>query len=284
MEERHPRPLEKRPDIPDTRMSTLFEWSNRSDEGLPADHGTWPVKVSCGLGVNSVAMLVGLKNRGERVDCVVFADTGSERPETYAYIPTLREWLASVRFPDLTIVKNGSPIAGDASLYDECHRKKVLPSPAYGGKSCSLKWKVEPQRKWTNAWPPAIEAWSRGGYVWNLIGYDDGVNEHKRAKNGRDVWPKGHWNRYPLQEWHWDRAACIAAIEAEGLPLPIKSACFMCPNAKRHEVVSLGAEHPDLAAASVELETRAHERGLTTVKGLGRRWSWQSILGGGGDF
>lgn len=245
---------------------------------LPADHATWPVKVSCGLGVNSIAMLVGLKNRGERVDAIVFADTGSERPETYAYIPVLRAWLKRVGFPDLTIVKNASPIAGDASLYDECHRKSVLPSPAYGGKSCSLKWKVEPQRKWTNAWQPARESWQRGGFVWNLIGYDNGRNEHKRAANGRLVWPKGHWNRYPLQEWGWDRAACIAAIEAEGLPVPIKSACFMCPNCKKPEITALGQEHPDLAAKAIELETRAHAKGLRTVQGLGRRWAWKDHL------
>ena len=248
-----------------------------NDRVLPADHATWPVKVSCGIGVNSIAMLVGLKNRGERVDAVVFADTGSEHPETYAYIPILRAWLKKVGFPDLTIVKNASPIAGDASLYDECHRKSVLPSPAYGGKSCSLKWKVEPQRKWVNRWAPALEVWARGGYVWNLIGYDNGPNEIKRAQRGQLVWPKGHWNRYPLQEWDWDRAACVRAIEAEGLPVPRKSACFMCPNAKKFEVLALWAENPALAARCVELEDRAHARGLTTVKGLGRRYAWKDL-------
>ena len=33
--------------------------------------------------------------------------------------------------------------------------------------------------------------------------------------------------RYPLREWKWDRAACIARIEAAGLPVPPKSSCFM---------------------------------------------------------
>jgi hypothetical protein len=34
--------------------------------------------------------------------------------------------------------------------------------------------------------------------------------------------------RYPLREWKWDRAACIARIEAAGLPVPPKSSCFIC--------------------------------------------------------
>lgn len=255
-------------------MEDLFETRNE----LPAGHETWPVKVSCGVGVDSVAMLVGLKDRKERVDAILTADTASERPEFYDYIPILRAWLERVGLPELTIVKNASPIAGDFSLYEECHRKSVLPSPAYGGKSCSLKWKVEPQRKWVNAWPLARESWARGGYIWNLIGFDAGARELKRTERGKTVWPKGHWNRYPLQEWGWDRAKCVEVIKAEGLPVPIKSACFMCPAAKKHEIVDLAKSHPDLAAKAIELETRAKARGLTTVKGLGRRFSWEPII------
>jgi hypothetical protein len=51
-------------------------------------------------------------------------------------------------------------------------------------------------------------------------------------------------------------AACIAAIKAEGLPVPIKSACFMCPNCKKPEITALGQERSDLAAKAIELETR----------------------------
>ena len=107
-----------------------------------------PVKVALGLGRHSVGMLVGLRERGEPVDAILFADIGDEWPETYAYIPILSAYLAAVGYPPITVVRNASPIAGDASLSAECHRKSVLPSPAYGGKSCSLKWKVEPQRRW----------------------------------------------------------------------------------------------------------------------------------------
>ena len=70
-------------------------------------------------------------------------------------------------------------------------------------------------------------------------------------------------------------------LRAEGLPLPVKSACFMCPAFKRHEVDRLAAEHPSLAAVAVEMERRAHQRGLTTTRGLGRRWSWSEHLGHG---
>ena len=251
----------------------------RSAPGAPPRD---PVKVSLGLGRNSVAMLVGLHERGEPVDAVLFADTGSERPETYAYLPMLDRWLAAVGYPTITVVRNRSPIAGDASLFDECHRKSVLPSPAYGGRSCSLKWKVEPQRRWVAAWLLAREAWARGGEVVNLVGFDAGPADLRRAARGRDRWPVGHRNRYPLQEWGWTLPDCVDAILRAGLPIPVKSACFMCPSARKPEILDLARAHPQLARGCLELEARARARGLTTVVGLGRRFGWTEFLGSQG--
>ena len=60
--------------------------------------------VNLGLGVDSVAMLVGLKDRDRRPDHILFADTGSEKPETYDYLPIIDAWLARVGFPAVTVV------------------------------------------------------------------------------------------------------------------------------------------------------------------------------------
>ena len=53
-----------------------------------------PVIVAWGAGVDSTAMLIELVERGERIDMVLFADTGAEKPETYLFIPIFRAWLA----------------------------------------------------------------------------------------------------------------------------------------------------------------------------------------------
>jgi hypothetical protein len=45
-------------------------------------------------------------------------------------------------------------------------------------------------------------------------------------------WPPGHRYSYPLTEWGWTRERCEAVILGEGLPLPMKSACWMCPASK----------------------------------------------------
>ena len=107
-----------------------------------------PICVCCGVGVDSVAMLIGLRNRGIRPDLITFADTGSEKPETYQYVPILRQWLRDVDFPELVVVRNLCPIAGHRSLYNNCENNQTLPSLAFGMKSCSLRWKKEPQDAW----------------------------------------------------------------------------------------------------------------------------------------
>lgn len=58
-----------------------------------------PVLAAWGAGVDSTAMLIELIERGENVDYVLFADTGGERPETYAFIPVFRAWLTARGVP-----------------------------------------------------------------------------------------------------------------------------------------------------------------------------------------
>ena len=50
------------------------------------------IVMSYGAGTNSVAMLIGLRDRGIAPDIILFADTGGERPETYQHIKTMQAW------------------------------------------------------------------------------------------------------------------------------------------------------------------------------------------------
>src|SRR5207245_721355 len=111
-----------------------------------------PMFVAYGGGTNSTALLVGLAEREQRPDLILFADTGGEKPETYAHLNTMNEWLVTRGFPLITVVHKSSKYA---SLEDECLTRKTLPSLAFGWRSCSDKWKQEPQRKFLNHWEPA---------------------------------------------------------------------------------------------------------------------------------
>ena len=132
--------------------------------------GADPIVVAYGMGVDSTAMLIGLRDRKVRIDLILFADTGSEKPETMAYLPVIQDWLAAQAMPPVTVIKRSSPRAGDTSLHGECLRKSVRPSLAYGGHSCSLKCKVDPQWRYTQrffGWDRRRQSWPHGPYVTN---------------------------------------------------------------------------------------------------------------------
>jgi hypothetical protein len=230
--------------------------------------------IADGLGANSTALLIQLSRGGIRPDLILFADTGSEKPETYAYIEIQRSWLRRVGFPDLIVVRRRGVRVPDQTLEDQCLRTGTLPSLAYGGKSCSLKWKVAPQDKFCNRWEPALRCWQSGQRVVKAIGYDAGPSDGRRIKEFRD--PKYRfW--YPLREFGLDRAACIELIRSEGLPVPCKSACFFCPAMKKPELVQLQRDHPDLLERALEIEHRALPN-LRSVQGLGRSFAWAAWL------
>lgn len=225
-----------------------------------------PVIVAYGGGVNSTAMLIGMKDRGEKPDLILMANTGGEKPATLRWISTFAAWLRDADFPALQIVQNDGQYK---TLENNCLQKNMLPSLAYGFKSCSDKYKRRPQDKFCNHWQPAKDCWAAGGKCLKLIGYD--ADEARRAKIADD---DKYVYLYPLLEWGWGRDECIKAIANEGLAVPPKSSCFFCPAMKKAEVLALKRDEPELFARAVAMERNAN---LETVAGLGRSWSWESL-------
>ncbi len=270
-------------------------------------HPDWPLVAAYGLGVNSTAMLVEFVKRGITPDLILFADTGGEKPETYQYLPVIQAYLKEVNFPPVVTVRYEPRTAPYRTLEGQCLHTGTLPSLAYGGKSCSVKWKRQPQDAYIlRHFPPAAV---RGRRVVRAIGFDSGEGRRTYAgvvkavgldagETHRLTWarPKsdGAGRRpsreavldatffayfYPLMDWGMGRAACERAIRAAGLPVPEKSACFFCPASKKAEVLALRDRHPRLLARALAVEANARPN-LTTVRGLGRSFAWADWLGG----
>ena len=274
-----------------------------------------PMVVSYGAGVDSTAILVGFYQRGIRPDMVIFSDTGSEKPETYTALDVMDQWLASVGFPTITRVRYNVVTARYGTLEGNCLQNDGLPSLAYSGHSCSMKWKINAidDHVWgVCGWQPALDALDAGKQVVRVIGYDAGKSDtkrfakmDKRAKGAKSFTPWANW--YPLQDWKWTREECKDAIRSEptlaalfldaiGQACPVKSACFFCPASKPLEVEELAINHPDLALRAAVMEFRAEtgKHQLTTCMGLGltakgvhpdalggkgtRNWSWHRHL------
>lgn len=238
-----------------------------------------PVIVSYGAGTNSTAMLVGLVERGERVDAIVFADTGGERPETYAYVEMFSAWLVERGYPAIVTVMHevgGVP----ETLADRCLRIERLPSIAYGYRACSQKHKRDPQNRWARHWQPALDSWAAGVPIVKCLGFDAGEPHRATrsdAANAADPTERKRYKlRYPLLEWRWDRESCVEAIERAGLPQPGKSSCFFCPMSKPREVLDLRDNAPDLFARALAIED-AGRPFYGTIKGLGSYFSWREL-------
>jgi len=210
------------------------------------------IVASFGGGVNSTAMLIGMWERGETCDLILFADTGGEKPHTYEHVSEFSEWLVAHGMPAITLVR-----AVSTTLEQDCLTRHALPSVAYGFKTCSQRFKMQPQEKHLNSL--GVKEYTK------LIGFD--ADEPQRAK----PYPG---NRYPLIEWGWGRDECIEAINRAGVTQPGKSACFFCPSSKKHEIYELRRMYPDLALRAVAMEQNAE---LTTVKGLGRNFAWGDL-------
>ncbi len=228
-----------------------------------------------GGGVNSTALLVGIVQGkpAPRPGAILFADTGGELPETYAYVALFSAWLQRHGLPPITTVSDtlGGP------LYDRCISQKMMPSVAYGRhrRGCSEKSKQRPQHRYArNVWPDSMAAFARGERVVKLIGF--GAEERYRARIENDRW---YEYEYPLIVWGWDRQKCEEEIGQAGLPVPGKSACFFCPFRKKHEILEMEHAHPDLLERALIMEAAAapNLQGKS-IKGLGGRFSWAEWL------
>ena len=235
-------------------------------------HGSVVVIIaSYGAGVNSTAMLIEYALRGLKVDLILFADTGAERPHTIRYVETFSAWLVANGLPAIITVKKVDFKGKVLTLEQDCLNKKTLPSLAYGFKTCSQKYKIQPQDKFVNNWNLAKKHWKAGNKITKLIGYD--ADEEHRTNTSYEN--QKYDFIYPLVEWNMGRDECIATIEKAGLCQPGKSACFFCPSSKKTEIKQLKAVYPDLADRALAMEENAE---LTSVKGLGRGFAWKDLL------
>lgn len=190
--------------------------------------------LSFGGGVNSVALMIILLRSKEPLDEVVFADTGAEAPETYAYLHLVNPYLRDHRV-SFTILANQTR---GPDLYGRCWDRRVIPSALW--RWSTRDFKVTPIHRYYR---------SLGGHVnqYLAIAYD----EVERMKDARVNYVT---NFYPLVDRRITRAGCIGLIEDAGLPVPPKSGCFFCPFNSIGRWRWLYRTHPQLYQEAVALE------------------------------
>ena len=249
--------------------------------------------INYGGGTNSTALLTEAVRRGIFPDVILFADTGSERPETYAYLDVMQDYLARVHFPPIQVlrwIRSQAPHTGEfIALHDWCEAGETLPSKAFGLSGCTTKWKQQPLDKHVRTLPSAQATWARGDKVTRWIGYDADEPERATRMFEKNPEPEKYTWRAPLVEWDMGRVECVESIRAAGLPQPGKSSCWMCPSMTAAEVRRLGVDHPQLLARALRMESAAVRAGKIggsgkgTRKGLGGRMNWTEMLAGSAE-
>lgn len=220
-----------------------------------------PLVIAYGGGINSTAMLCGFRERDIKPDLILFADTKGEFERTYRHkdeMSALCQLWWGIEIQTVQKLYEGE----HEGLEAECRRKNILPSLAYGNKACSVKHKIEPQTKALKAWMDANKIKS----VTRAVGYHAGEGHRAVGIQSEDL-KKGRTahNWFPLIEWQWRQADCLEAIKRHGLTPPGKSACFFCPASKRHEIIALKHDRPDLYERAIAME-RNLSRGPRSVK------------------
>jgi hypothetical protein len=194
-----------------------------------------PYWLSYGGGVNSTALAVLLcSGRLPQYEPwrVVWADTGTEKDETYTYLNTVFIPYLSAYGKQLETVTPTETVIG------RWERLRVTGSRRM--RTCTDYGKVKPIN--------AHIAANGGGDT--LIGIDAG--EIGRARDREGV-------HYPLVEMWLTREDCVKVIQEAGLPVPVKSGCWCCPFMRTQEVLDLAKNHPCRFERIARLEKAASE-------------------------
>ncbi len=191
--------------------------------------------ISYGAGVNSTALAILLVNEGWRGE-IVFADTGAEWPETYCYLDYFeREWLAPRGLsvtrlgPEWRDEKRARDVPG---LIEYCESYAILPFP--GMRWCTRRFKLA-----------SCEKFHAGDYLLGIAADES----HRQPDKPR-----------PLVDRGITREGCIDIIQAEGLDVPQKSGCYVCPFQRQDQWRQLWRLHPELIERVARLEELATAR------------------------
>ncbi len=187
--------------------------------------------LSFGGGLQTTAIVILAFQGKIEFDEVIFADTCCEKPETYNYIENYIKPILKVPFKIVT--------SHHGNMYDWYFGLKQIPSVRF--RMCTDVFKVRPMKKNTSK--------------------DDEILIGVSADESHRVGEQSHQNRkFPLIELGITRLGCNDIIRDFGWPIPIKSACYICPFQRWNIWNWLKLHHPELFQRAVDLESNSYKR------------------------
>ena len=206
--------------------------------------------VSFGAGVNSVAMIIELIERGAPLDVIIFADTGAEKPETIAYLQYFQKTYLDKHGYEVLTVKST-----EGSLIEISKADHIIPRPASTKRRwCTLKSKIIPIKRASRK----IMKDKKYHKVIQYIGF--AADEPQRIQERKTRDPKYVEKCYPLVDLKITRRRCKEIIKDHGLFEPVKSGCFFCEFQTKADWQKLFDKHPELYEQAIQFEKQAYNR------------------------
>lgn len=195
------------------------------------------VSLSMGAGVQTTAMLIKYHEKYKN-GWVIFADTGDDKIETYAYIDKyIKPYCDEIGLRFVTVSRGGT-------LMEYCMEKKTLPLKQR--RWCTRNFKVRP----INKFPRAQGARPKNPYYIDL-GFS--MDEARRMNGGLNE-IKSVVKQYPLIDDRISREDCYGIIRDHGWPVPVKSGCDFCMFNNVGHFRELARTRPERFAEIVRME------------------------------
>lgn len=210
---------------------------------------------SYGGGVQSTACLVLAAQAELDFPTFLFADPGSEHPDTLAYVAEVATPFATDHGIAVhTLIRkrrNGERETlrerlDQGSMAIPVRREKDGPPMS---RSCTADFKIRVIEKWLKAAGATEEHPA-------TVGLGISVDEMQRAgvEGGTDPRSPVQQRTYPLLALGFNRGDCEAIIRSAGLPVPRHSACTFCPFHGAEEWRKLKRGSPELFEEACALE------------------------------
>lgn len=191
--------------------------------------------VSFSGGKDSTAMVCGMKDRGMKIDIILYCDTGLEFPAMYEHINRVEQY---VGIP-ITHLKAEKPFEY-WFLEHEPKRKnpKLQGLKGYSWAGCKNRWCTKELK--TNVIYRYLSDLNKRFNVIHYIGIAADESDRIRDK------------RYPLVEWGWTEADCLKYCYEKGFDFGglykifHRVSCWCCPLQSLEELRQLRKHFPEL--------------------------------------
>ncbi len=208
--------------------------------------------LSLGWGVQSWT-LAAMSALGELppLDMAIHSDTTWESHHTYEFAHQWTPWLET-HGVKVVIVSDRVQAARVAGQYTDIPAFTLSADGKRGQlrRQCTSRWKIQPIRRFIRAVQRGCQghplearfvlAWHYHVPIFDYLRLCNAVQPFERVQQwlgitvdeihrAKDADVKYIDNHYPLLEQRMSRTDCLIWLEAHGLPVPKKSACFFCP-------------------------------------------------------